>query len=887
MEADRDGGVLIRAVRIFPLLFALTVPAAASAQAGAATPGGDPHANAPAVRALRVSGPIRVDGRLEEAVWATATPVTGFTQLDPEEGKAASERTEVRILYDAEALYVGARLHDRGRVTGRLGRRDMPMAESDWLTVILDSYHDHRTAYGFEVNPSGVRRDQTRSENREDDSWDPVWEAQTSIDSTGWTAELRIPFSQLRFNPAREQTWGIQLERQIARNREFSVFSFTPRSERGGIPRFGHLTGLAGPAVGKRLEVLPYSVARAENVERGANPYRSDREYGASAGLDLKYRVTSNLTLDATVNPDFGQVEVDPAEVNLSAIETRLQEKRPFFVEGSEIFNFGSGGGNSVFYSRRIGRQPQLQPPGPARDVPEATRILGAAKLSGQTGGGWSVGVLEAVTRREEARFRDPRGLDQSLVAEPLSNYFLGRARRQMRAGQSSVGGFLGTVHRELDTDPLRASLRSAAYSGGIDFRHEWDRRLWSLSGFVAASHVRGSPRAMVLTQSLPSRYFQRPDAEHLEVDSAAVSLSGISAEVTLNRQVGRHWRGTLLAGTTSPGYEINDVGFQYRADRVDAAASLTYLETRPGKLLRQYSLSGSARMERSYAGERIMEALFMSSSFQTPGYWDGRLGVNLFHSTLDDRLTRGGPAARRPAAGQLTFRLASDARKPLLGALGGYLSVNDAGGIERSAGMAMRLQPASTWEVTVNPLFYHARFPAQYLRRVDDPTATSTFGARYVFAPLELTTMVFQTRLNYTFSPALSLQVYAQPFLSSADFGDPAELAAPRSFEFLTYGRGVGQVEKAAAGVRVWPAGREGMSFVVPDPDFNLRSLRGNAVLRWEWRPGSTLFLVWQQNRSDLARVGDFDLGRDQAALFAARPDNIFVLKVNYWLNP
>ncbi|HZG41562.1 MAG TPA: DUF5916 domain-containing protein, partial [Longimicrobium sp.] len=428
-------------------LAALLAAAPAALAAQQPTPSGDAHAAAPVVGAVRASGAVRVDGRLDDAAWGGATAAAEFTQLDPAEGQPASERTEVRVLYDDEALYLGVRLHDSAPVTTRLGRRDMSMEASDWLTVILDSYHDHRTAFGLELNPSGVRRDQTRGDAGEDDSWDPVWQAQTSIDSAGWTAEMRIPFSQLRFNAAPAQTWGIQVERQIARKNEFAVLAFTPRSQPGGIPRFAHLAGLNDVRTGKRLEILPYSVLKAEHVERGDNPFRQDREYSPSLGADVKYRLTSDLTLDATINPDFGQVEVDPAEVNLSAIETRFQERRPFFVEGSDIFAFGSGGGNQAFYSRRIGRAPQMPVPYSRADVPGEARILGAAKVSGRTRSGWSIGVLDAVTRREEARFlaldTDGDSIRGTLTAEPMTNYFVGRVRRDLRAGQTVVGGMV------------------------------------------------------------------------------------------------------------------------------------------------------------------------------------------------------------------------------------------------------------------------------------------------------------------------------------------------------------------------------------------------------------------------------------------------------------
>jgi hypothetical protein len=543
-------------VRLLPaaivLIAVVLSPEAVRGQDG--TAGYVHERDAPNAFAQRITEPITIDGRLDEAVWEGAPAVTEFTQIVPNEGEPASQRTEVRFLYDDDAIYVGARLHDTGEIRGRLGRRDMSMGDSDWLTVIFDSYHDHRTAYGFEVNPAGVRRDQSRAGGREDSSWDPVWEVATSVDEEGWTVEMRIPFSQLRFSGAPAQTWGLQVERSIARNREFSVWSFTPRDQPGGIPRFGHLTGLERIPTGKRLEVLPYTVARAESVDRGGNPFRDDRALGLDAGVDLKYRVTSDLTLDATVNPDFGQVEVDPAVINLSAFETFFQERRPFFVEGADIFRFGSGGANDVFYSRRIGRQPSLVPPYAARDVPEATRILGAAKLSGRTAGGWSVGVMDAVTRREIARYHDETGAIGETVAEPLTNYFVSRARREMRTGQTAVGGFFGAVNRVLDTDRLAAALRSDAYSGGIDLFHQWDNRTWTLEGFLAGSHIRGTEGVIAAAQRAPYVYMQRPDADHLDYDPTRTDLSGFSGEAALGKRWGRNWNARLLTGAISPG---------------------------------------------------------------------------------------------------------------------------------------------------------------------------------------------------------------------------------------------------------------------------------------------------------------------------------------------
>ena len=873
------------------------VPAAAAAQGPPAAPaGGDPHAGAASLAAARASGPIRIDGRLDDAAWNAATPATEFIQLDPAEGQPVSERTEVRVLYDDEALYIGARLHDTGRVMTRLGRRDMTMEASDWLTVILDSYHDHRTAFGLEINPSGVRRDQTRSEVGEDNSWDPVWEAKTTIDSAGWTAEMRIPFSQLRFNAAAEQTWGIQVERQIARKGEFAVFSFTPRNQPGGIPRFGHLSGLADVRTGKRLELLPYTVMKAEHVDRGDNPFRDDREYSPSVGADLKYRLTSDLTLDATINPDFGQVEVDPAEVNLTAIETRFQERRPFFVEGADIFNFGTGGGNQVFYSRRIGRTPQV-PVGAARvDFPTETHILGAAKVSGRTRGGWSVGVLDAVTRREEARFMNFSTEGDSLLGrqavEPMTNYFVGRVRRDMRAGQTVLGAMMTAVNRDLDEDALRARLHSSAYTGGVDFRHQWAQRVWQLTGFVSGSYVQGDRRAISRTQLVfPFHYFQRPDQPTVRYDSMRTSLAGLSSEFQLSYRKGRHWRPTLLVGTTTPGYEVNDMGFQVRGNRMDLQGTLAYTENRPGKTFRFYQFNGYARSEWNYDGDHIYNNFQFAWVGQFLNFWVVNTGVGAtLPGSVDDRLTWGGPLARRPGNARAWFFMGTDERKKVSGNVNAFHQRNDEGGYDFSAGTTLQLRPSPRWNLQLAPFFARTHSGAQFILSRPDTAAVNTFGRRYVLSELDQTTFALETRLNVTFTTDLSLQVYAQPFIASADFGTPAELAAPRTYDFLVYGRDLGELEETETGYFVYPDGTgEGRPrFFVPNRDFSLRSLRGNAVLRWEWRPGSTLYLAWQQDRRDFAPfVGDFSMGRDRRALFNAQPDNVLVLKVNYWLNP
>jgi hypothetical protein len=835
----------------------LGLPAAIRAQS--------PEPVRPVAEATRRSGEIDLDGRLDEASWQAARIVSDFTQVDPEEGRAVSQPTEARILFDDEALYIGVRLTDDGGVTGRLGRRDMALGDSDWFGVVIDSYHDHRTGFVFDVNPVGVQRDAVKSISgtggeRDDNSWDAVWDVATSVDEGGWTVEYRIPFSQLRFNDTEAPIWGIQLERVIGRRREYAVSSFTPKSEAGGIPTYGHLEGLEGIRAGNRLELLPYVLSRGEFVDPGLNPFRSDHEASGEVGADLRFRVTSDLTLNASINPDFGQVEVDPAVVNLGVYEVFFQERRPFFVEGSEIFDFGQNtSGGRLFYSRRIGRAPQLGAPTSAADVPDVSRIWGAAKFSGKTESGWSIGVVEALTGREAARVQID-GAESSVAVEPLTNYLVARVRKDGNEGRASLGGMITAVSRDLDTGPLEAALRSSGYAGGLDGRIESADRAWALLGSAAFSRVSGSAEALVRTQQAGNHFFQRPDADHLEVDPDAGALTGYSIGASAERQGGEHWRGSLAIAATSPAFEVNDLGFQTRTDRRDAALALSYRQDQPGSFFRDYSITSNVRAEHNFDWQRVQGVWSGGFNFRGLAFWGGHLGVTRSFRANDDRSTRGGPLMERPANWNGFAAIYSDQRKSVTLSTTLRGSRDDYEGWSGSAQIGLGFRPSDRWNLSLSPSWSVNRTDAQYVGTVADEAAVATYGARYLFAPLKQTTLAMETRLNVTFTPRLSFELFAQPFMSSGDYGVVGELAEPGTYLFQP--------------TPVDP----------PDRDFNLRSLRGTAVLRWEWRAGSTLYLAWQQNRRSFGPDGDFDFSRDRGALFDAPPDNIFLLKVSYW---
>ena len=852
------------------------------------------ESHAPLITAARAGQSVRVDGRLDDAAWAAATPVTSFTQADPTEGAPVSERTEVRVLYDGDALYVGARLHDRGKPSFRLGRRDMELGDGDWFSVVLDAHHDHRNAVAFLVNSVGVKRDATRGENGSDVTWDAVWDAAVTADSSGWTAELRIPFSQLRFDAARLEQWGVQFERWIGRKNEYAMFAFTPKAERGGVARYAHLQGLRGIAAGNKLEVLPYSVAKAEYVAPGLDPFRRRGQRSAAAGVDLKYKLSSKLTLDATINPDFGQVEVDPAVVNLSDVETFYEERRPFFVEGAQIFRFGSAAigpsaaASNVFYSRRIGRAPQLGGLVPESDVPTAANILGAAKVSGRTAGGWSLGLLDAVTDREVARSYAADGTVERAGVEPMTNYLVARAGRQLNGGSTDIGAVVTSVSRRLDETRLEGALRSDAQVGGLDFRHEWAQRSWSLSGFLIGSSVRGSAAAMQRTQRSSARYLQRPDRESERLDTTLTHMEGMAAQLQLFKQAGEHWIGDVGVSATTPGYEPNDLGFVGRTDLLNANARLVYVQNKPGAVLRRWDMSVVGVQQRNFDGDRLNTQLQLGGSLQHVSYWSTSGVVAWVPERLDDRFTRGGPLVTRPSTLIGVWGLSSDGRKAVTGSLNLYGERDVAGSWNGSADVSVRLRPSTRWNLTVGPSLQRSTSAAQYVTGTTDSLARATFGGRYVFARLDQTTAALVTRLNVTMSPTLSFQAYAQPFVAHGAFGDPAQLRAARTYAFDAYGRDVGTREAAEGGFTVDPDGPSGpaASFFVPDPDFSLRSLRGNAVLRWEYRPGSTLFVAWQQSRTQDAWSSDFDLGGMTRDLFRARPDNVVMVKLSYWLN-
>lgn len=859
----------------------------------------DHAAMAPAIMAFPVSSEIRIDGRLDETAWAEVDPSSDFTQREPDEGSPCSERTEIRILLGPDALYIGGRFFDEDpdQIRATLVRRDV-IADFDYVMVTLDSRHDHNTGYAFTLTPSGAFQDAALgADGRYDLGWDPVWEGAARIDEGGWAAEWKIPFSQLRFESSGDAEWGIQIVRHIARKSEYAWFAFTPRAERDGPHRYGHLRGLGRMEEPSGLELLPYVTARSEHLDvPSGDPFRGDGEQFYNVGMDLKYGVTSQLTLDATVNPDFGQVEVDPAVVNLTAYETFFPERRPFFTEGAEIFRYGFSGwemGDSdmgdLFYSRRIGRAPHrnLHDLDAAYvDVPDQTTIAGAMKFSGRVGDRWTVGLLEAATVEEEGRFVMEDGSRGTGVVEPFSNYLVGRVRRDFREGSTTVGGIVTAVNRDLTDEDLAAVLHSGAYVGGIDFRHMWKNREWFVTGTLTGSRVQGSAEAVLLTQRSSARYWQRPDADHVRVDPDRTSINGWRGSLSTGRAAGDHWRGSITTTAQSPGFEANDLGFETRVDSWDLSGSFQYRDMEPDDRTRFYQIDFMPSLEWNFDGDLVGARVFLGSVQQWANFWMSSTAISAYPETLDDRLTRGGPLVRGPAGFGVSQWIGSDQRKPYSVNLQANYQRNNRGGWGLFPSLGVTFRPSPALEISLDPRYSRVFARAQFVRSVEDETAGRTFGRRYVFSDLDQTTVSINTRINWTFTPRMSLQLFIQPFISSGDYNGFKELHQPRTWSWDAYGQDVGTLEDSDGDLVIDPdGGGPAPSFTLADPDFNIRSLRGNAVLRWEYRPGSTLYLVWQQRRQGFATSGRFHLQDDYDALFRIPPENVFALKLSYWI--
>jgi hypothetical protein len=818
--------------------------------------------------AIPVNGTIVLDGKLTEEIWQQAPVINEFQQREPAEGQPPTFRTEARVLYDAAAIYVGVRAFDTdaGKIVGILSRRDQ-RSPSDWIRVIVDSYYDKRSAYEFGVNPVGVKIDRYHFNdgNNSDDSWDAVWDVEVEKDASGWRAEFRIPFSQLRFNNTSGGPVGFAVVREVGRLAETNTWPMLSRNANGYVSHFGELTGLKMGSAPKRFEIVPYSVGKVDTrpVDAG-NPLTSSPDPGGSFGLDLKYAVTPGLTLTATANPDFGQVEADPAVVNLDAFETFFPERRPFFVEGSGTFRFNmdcnDGNCTGMFYSRRIGRAPQgfaEAGDGEYSKQPESATIIGAAKLTGRAAG-FSLGALTAVTAAEDAEIARTNAVGhRNQNVEPMTGYTVLRARKEYD-NQSSIGFMATSTNRRLA--PETQFLSKNAFAGGVDYDWRLSQK-YAVQGYWATTHINGTVDAITRLQENNVHSFQRPDADHIDVDGAATSLRGHAGSVGFSKISGETTRFNTNVGYKSPGFDTNDLGFMRRADEKTMGNWFQWRNFKPGKYVRTRNFNLNQWAAWNFDGDRLFMGFNVNTHWTWTNYYSAGMGANLDAAPLRDRATRGGPVVKGNPSKSVWYYANTDNRKALSFFFNGNHWADRFGSSNHGFGPGFNWRPSSSMSLNLGFRYNINKDDAQWVTNEDDATGRT----RYVFGRIDQATVSINTRFNYTMTPNLSLQVYAEPFVSAGEYSNFKELVDGRAPNY---------------------ADRYRAYAYASNPDFNYRSFRTTNVLRWEYKPGSALFLVWQQGRGASETFGDFRFGRDFGGVFSAPSNNVFLIKFSYWLN-
>lgn len=809
-----------------------------------------------------------IDGRADDEVWRRATTYNEFRQFEPKVDVDPSFETEFQVAYDERHLFVFVRMLDPhpDSIMHALTRRDV-RGPSDQIKIIIDSYGDKRTGFEFAVNPDGVKRDFAISDDgNEDDSWNGIWDVGVLVDSLGWTAEFRIPLSQLRYNRGESHAFGFGVWRDIERFRERSSWPLWSPKRPGLTSQLGLLTGLDGITTARRLEVTPYAVTK--NVQRALTASQFRRDQQVSFGGDLKFGITPNVTLDATVNPDFGQVESDPAVLNLSAFETFLSERRPFFVEGTALYQFSlncyivvdCNTNEGLFYSRRIGRYPSLRDRYGDATTATATPIAGAGKLTGRTSRGLSFGLLDAFTERLE-------GTNFQTV-EPRTNYAVMRAQQDLRGGETGISLIGTAVNRALD-DLSSPFLHRSAYAGGASFRNRFYKKQYELAGQFAVSQVTGSPQVIAETQQSPVHYYQQP-GDKLEVDPTRTSLSGHNEQLKFGKYGGGITRFETSVVRQSPGFEVNDIGYLNRADFLDWStwAALTWREARG--IYRWLQVNGNHWETWTTSGTRLQNALNFNGHMGLTNNWDVHLGGTMDRLTESycDRCTRGGPLLRGSKGFYPWGGVNTDSRKTVSGGMWFNLRYTDEGkthGYSLSPYVNLRLSPSL--EASVGTDFSRIHDNTQWFDNFTDGGGVT----HYAFGHLDRRTVSMSTRLNYAVTKDLTFEFYGQPFVAKGKYSDFREVSATPGADsyderFLSY---------------TLPATNKKKTL------FKQKALRSNAVMRWEYRPGSTLYVVWTHGRwDDTDPNTDHSWVRDYRDLFNLHPDNTFLVKVAYWMN-
>ena len=846
-----------------------------------------------------------IDGKISEIAWDVVDWSSNFVENDPNEGTAPTYQTKFKVMYDAKHLYIALRALDENPelIQQRLTRRDG--FAGDRINVFIDSYHDKRTAFVFTTTAAGVKGEEIVTGNGEDfdASYNPIWYTNANIDDKGWTAEMKIPLSQLRFGNAKEQIWGFNVSRNLFRKNERSLWQRIPNAQAGVISESGELHGLVNLKSQKQLEIQPYTVLQYDSYPKeGNNPYRDGSDFKVNAGLDAKIGITNDLTLDLTINPDFGQVEADPGTIALDGFQIFFKEQRPFFVENKNIFDFEfANGRDNLFYSRRIGRNPHINPnlaSGEYADVPKNSTILGAAKFSGKTKNGWSIGVLESLTSREFAEVRDTDGGTRDEIVEPLTNYFVARVQKDFNERNSYLGGIFTATNRNLNGN--FSELHKAAYTGGMDFRHTWKNRNFYIEGNTIISYVTGSEEAIESTQRSITRLFQRTDADHVNVDSTRTSLTGTGGKINIGKQGGGNWRYNGGLVWRSPELELNDVGFLRQTDEVIQSAEIKYLWQVPTKIYRDIRLNLEQFSSFDFQGNLNNVEYKLGARINWINNWTTNMGLGHNPISYENAYLRGGPRWRFSDKDYMYFYLNSDSTKKLSFTLGYILrkTEEDVNNLSKYV-FRVNYQPFDAFSMSLNTELVKSIDKTQYVTTIDFDTEK-----RYVLGKINNQNLSTTLRLNYSLNPNFSVQFYGQPFISRGRYSDFNFVNNPTASSFnervtlydenqIYYTNdpiaidlnndGKLEYDFPNGGYLIDDNVNGNLDYAFKKPDFSFVQLQTNLVVRWEYIPGSELFFVWSRGSSGSQDFNDSltDSVRDQ--VFDIPASDTFLIKATY----
>lgn len=830
------------------------------------------------------NNPPVIDGKGDDPAWQQVEWAGDFIQRQPHENAAPTQKTAFKILYDNNNVYVLIRAYDTepDKIVTRMARRDDQ--QGDLVSIYFDSYYDKISAFSFTVSAAGVKTDGIMSNDGNTDlTWDPVWYAKTSIDKEGWTAEMRIPLDQLRFSGQNEHIWGLDVARQLSRLQESSVWKQVPMDAPVVVSLFGELKGIKGIKPKRQKDIMPYMVAKTESDKKDDNnPYSKSHKNSLGVGIDGKMGITNDFTLDFTINPDFGQVEADPSQVNLTGFETYFAEKRPFFIEGRDVMNFQLTMGNNqyssdnLFYSRRIGRQPHYSPDGDYVDNPQNTRILGAFKLTGKTKDGLSVGVMESVTDRMYS-MTTTDDIEQKVESEPYTNYFVASIMQDYNKGNTRFGGMFTATNRDLTNPTLKDLLPGSAYTGGLRFEQNWQNRKYTLQVLAEFSEVNGTAPAMKLVQESSVHYFQRPDARYVKYDTTRTSLLGEGGSINFMKMGSGHFQYLVWVNWRSPGLELNDIGYLRKADDIFQVAWLNYKLWEPTNIYRQLNIQSNQWTDWDFGGRNTFKGGNIGLNSQLRNYWWVNLFMGIDGSNIDNSILRGGPSLKLPGDYFVNYSLSSDDRKKFVYGFSnsysfGFHSVSQT----IDYGIDLSYRPVDAIKITLSPGYETAYNNMQYV---------NTVSGRYILARIDQQMFRSSFRFEYYPRPNMSLQYYGQPFIFSGNYSDFKNVTNPMASNYSDriHVYGDNEIQLSNNTYTVKENGNANNQFSFDNPSFKSFAFLSNLVFRWEYVPGSTVYLVWSQNRSGSNELANFNFGKDFSDIYKIYPQDVFIIKFSY----